>query len=308
MAKKKKTAKKKIQQPIQTAHQKTKPLGNAESIAEKINAQQNFQEKSLKENFSDDDQKISEKNSEEKNSEEKNSENENDGDEMSITNHLAELRKRIIYSLITIVIGSCIAYYFIDDLMKLLAVPSGKLYYLQPAEAFFTQIKMALFTGCLFALPMIFYEIWKFILPALTMRERIIIGVLVPSSVILFFIGLAFAFFLVLPAAIKFFIGFSTENLQPMFTLNQYFSFVLNFILPFGFVFEIPLVILVLAKLGLISSAYLRKKRKIIIFSAFVVGAVISPTPDIFTQSMIAVPLILLYEISHFIVKFILKK
>ena len=233
---------------------------------------------------------------------------EDDEGNMSILRHLEELRTRIIRSLIAIAVGSAIAYFYIEDIMRYLTLPTGRLYYLQPAEAFFTYIKIAIFAGFLLALPVVFYQAWKFILPALTVRERTVIGILVPSSVLLFFAGLAFSFFLVLPAALQFFVGFSTENLQPMFTLHQYFDFVLAFILPFGAVFELPLLVIVFAKLGFISSKFLQSKQRIVIFLAFVVGAVISPTPDIFTQSMIAIPLILLYELSYLVVRFVLRR
>ena len=233
---------------------------------------------------------------------------EDDEGNMSILRHLEELRTRIIRSLIAIAVGSAIAYFYIEDIMRYLTLPTGRLYYLQPAEAFFTYIKIAIFAGFLLALPVVFYQAWKFILPALTVRERTVIGILVPSSVLLFFAGLAFSFFLVLPAALQFFVGFSTENLQPMFTLHQYFDFVLAFILPFGAVFGLQLVVIVFAKLGFISSKFLQSKQRIVIFLAFVVGAVISPTPDIFTQSMIAIPLILLYELSYLVVRFVLRR
>ena len=227
---------------------------------------------------------------------------------MSILRHLEELRTRIIRSLIAIAAGSGVSYFFIEDIMHYLTLPTGRLYYLQPAEAFFTYIKIAFFAGFLLALPVVFYQVWKFILPALTVRERTVIGILVPSSVLLFFAGLAFSFFLVLPAALQFFMGFGSESLQPMFTLHQYFDFVLAFILPFGAVFELPLLVIVFAKLGFISSKFLQSKQRIVIFLAFVVGAVISPTPDIFTQSMIAIPLILLYELSYLVVRFVLRR
>ena len=235
-------------------------------------------------------------------------EDENVEGNMSLIRHLEELRRRIIRSLVAVAAGSGIAYYFIDEIMGLITLPTGKLYYMQPAEAFFTYLKIAVFAGFLLALPVIFYEAWKFVLPALTVQERTVIGILVPSSVLLFFTGLAFAFFLALPAAIKFFVGFSTENLQPMFTLHQYFDFVISFILPFGVVFELPLIIIVFAKLGFIGSEFLRNKQRLVIFLAFVIGAVVSPTPDIFNQSMIAVPLILLYEISYLTVRFVMRK
>lgn len=227
---------------------------------------------------------------------------------MSLIRHLEELRRRIIRSLLAVGVGSCVAYYYIEDILRYITLPTGRLYYLQPAEAFFTYLKIALAAGFLLALPVIFYQLWKFVLPALTIRERTVVGVLVPSSVLLFFAGLAFAFFLALPAAIKFFLGFSTENLQPMFTLHQYFDFVLSFILPFGAVFELPLFIIVFARLGFIGSDFLRRKQRLVIFLAFIVGAIVSPTPDIFNQSMIAVPLIVLYEISYVTVRFIMRK
>lgn len=234
-------------------------------------------------------------------------ENEDEGS-MSLIRHLEELRTRIIKALLAVAVGSGISYFYIEEIMHYITMPSGKLYYLQPAEAFFTYLKIAFFAGFLLALPVIFYQIWRFVLPALTVREKTVIALLVPTSVVLFFSGLAFSFFLVLPAAMQFFVGFSTEDLQPMFSLNQYFSFVISFILPFGAVFELPLIVVVMAKMGFISSEFLKKKQRIVLFLAFVVGAIVSPTPDIFTQSMIAIPLFLLYEVSYIIVRFILHK
>ena len=231
----------------------------------------------------------------------------NDGS-MSIIAHLTELRKRLIRSLIAIGIGSCIAYYFIEDIMHLLTGPAGKLYYMQPAEAFFTYIKVAIFVGFLIALPVVLYQIWRFVLPALIGMERYLLSVIVPVSLILFLAGIAFSFFLVLPAAVKFLVGFSTQELQPMFSIKQYFDFVIAFLLPFGFIFELPLAIILLAKVGIVSSKFLAKQQRIVIFLTFVIGAVISPTPDIFSQCMIAIPMILLYEIGYVIVRFGMKK
>lgn len=227
---------------------------------------------------------------------------------MSIIAHLTELRKRLIRSLIAIGIGSCVAYYFIEDIMHVLTGPAGKLYYMQPAEAFFTYIKVAVFVGFLLALPIVLYQIWRFVLPALIGMERYLISVIVPISLILFMAGLAFSFFFVMPAGIKFLMGFSTEELQPMFSLKQYFDFVIAFLLPFGFIFEMPLAIILLAKVGIINSKFLAKQQRLVIFLTFVIGAIISPTPDVFSQSMIAIPMILLYEISYVIVRFVMKK
>ncbi|WP_231036286.1 twin-arginine translocase subunit TatC [Pectinatus sottacetonis] len=227
---------------------------------------------------------------------------------MTLIGHLEELRKRIIKSLIAIVAGSTICYYFIDNIMHYLTLPAGKLYYMQPTEAFFTYIKVSIFAGFLLALPIVLYQIWCFVLPALTIKEKKILLLVVPSSVLLFFCGLAFSFFLVMPAAIKFFIGFSDNNLMPLFSVSHYFTFVISFVLPFGLVFELPLIVILLAKIGLVTSKFLIKKWRIVVFLTFVIGAVISPTPDMFTQTTIALPMIFLYFSSYFIVRFILKK
>ena len=231
-----------------------------------------------------------------------------DDGSMTLIAHLTELRSRLIKCLLAVAVGSGVGYYFIDDIMHYLTVPVGKLYYMQPAEAFFTYIKIAVVVGFLLALPVIFYHVWRFFLPALTPAERLVLGIIVPISVILFFLGLAFSFFLVFPAAIMFFKGFGNEELEALFSVNRYFEFVIMFVLPFGFVFELPLVITILGKMGIITSAFLQKYARIVIFLSFVIAAVISPTPDVFTQSMIALPMILLYGVGYLIVRFILRK
>ena len=232
----------------------------------------------------------------------------NDDGSMSILAHLEELRWRLIRSIIAVIVCSGICYYFIEDIMAFISQPVGKLYYLQPSEAFFTYLKVSICCGFILALPIVFYQLWCFVLPALTIKERYIAAVIVPSSVILFLSGLAFSFFLVMPAALKFFGGFGSESLLPMFSVARYFDFLFSFILPFGFVFELPLVVVIAAKLGLLSSKFLGEKQRYVIFFSFVIGAIITPTPDIFTQTMIALPMIVLYELSYLIVRFILRR
>lgn len=233
-------------------------------------------------------------------------ENSDDGS-MSLTNHLEELRSRIIKCLISVGICSCFTFSFVEEIMHYISKPAGKLYFMQPSEAFFTYLKVAVVAGFLISLPVIFYHIWRFFLPALTKSERGILGLIVPISVLLFFGGLAFSFFLVLPAGIRFFMGFGGEDLEALFSVNKYFDFVIAFVLPFGFVFELPLIITILGKLGILTSQFLQRYRKIVFFLSFVIGAIITPTPDVFTQSMIAIPMILLYEIGYLIVKYILR-
>lgn len=228
--------------------------------------------------------------------------------QMSLVDHLQEFRKRLLIAIVAVVVGSTISYFYASELVQYITAPAGKLYYMSPAEAFFTYLRVSFFTGFLLALPIVLYQIWAFILPALSNNERMASFILVPSSVVLFFLGLAFSYTLVLPAGIRFFMGFATDNLQPMLSLGQYLSFVISFLLPFGFIFELPLFIIVMAKLGIISSEFLTSKRKHLWVLSFVVGAIISPTPDVFSQTMVAVPILVMYEASRLIVKYILKK
>lgn len=228
---------------------------------------------------------------------------------MSLTAHLEELRSRIINSLLAVAFGCCVAYFFLDEITNYLTLPVGKLYYMKPGEAFFTYLKIDIAAGFLIALPIIFYHAWKFFLPAMTRSERAVLGVLVPASVILFFVGLAFSFFLILPTALKFFMGFGqeSENLQTLFSFGSYFEFVILFVLPFGFVFELPLVIIVLGKLGILTSEKLGKYRRYVFFFSFVIGALVT-SPDVITQIAVAIPVILLYEVGYLVVKYILRR
>ncbi|MGE4588846.1 MAG: twin-arginine translocase subunit TatC [Acidaminococcaceae bacterium] len=228
--------------------------------------------------------------------------------EMSLTDHLQELRQRIIICLIAVATTSFISYFYAENLIKIIAASAGKLYFFHPTEVFFAYLRVALFVGFLAALPIVFYQIWAFIIPALTKTERTFVCILLPPSILLFFVGILFSYFFVLPIAIQFFLGFASESLQPMFSLGQYLSFVISFLMPFGLIFELPLFILALANLGIICSSFLKNKRKVVLVLAFIVGAIITPTPDMFSQTMIAVPIILFYEISILLVKYVLKK
>ena len=239
------------------------------------------------------------------------SESAEDDGTMSLTAHLEELRSRLIKSVLAVVFGSSVAYFFLDEITKFLTNPVGKLYYMKPGEAFFTYLKIDIVAGFLIALPIIFFHAWKFFLPALTKGERAILGILVPASVILFFAGMAFSFFLVLPIALKFFMGFSLQEnateLQSLFSFQDYFDFVIMFTLPFGFVFELPLAIIVLGKLGILTSEVLGRYRKIVFFLSFIIGALVT-TPDVISQIAVAVPVMLLYEVGYWVVKYVLRK
>lgn len=222
--------------------------------------------------------------------------------EQPLRDHLQEFRKRFIICLVVVAIAALACYNYVDDIIALLSGPAGKLYFMNPSEVFFTYMEIALYAGILFTLPVLLYEVWAFVAPALWPEERRAVLVILPTAVILFYVGLVFAYYLVIPAAVTFFMGFATQTLQPMFSLESYLSFILALTLPFGFIFELPLIVVFLAKIGLVTGDFLKGKRKILIVIAFIFAAVVSPTTDIFTQTMIAVPLIVLYEISLFIV------
>ena len=228
--------------------------------------------------------------------------------EMTLVGHLGELRRRIIISVLAIVVGTIVAYAYVDELMKFVTAPAGKLYFMSPAEGFLAYLKLAVFAGFMLALPIVFGQVWAFVAPALTSGEKKWAIIMVPGSVILFFSGEVFAYFLVWPATVKFFLGFGSESLQPMLSLGQYLSFLLSFILPFGIIFNLPLGLLVLAKMGIISSTFLAKQRRMMILVAFIAGGIITPTPDIFSQTMMAIPIFVLYEASIWAVKFLLGK
>ena len=228
--------------------------------------------------------------------------------ELSLVGHLSELRKRLIIIAVAVIVGTCISYYYVDLLLEILLKPAGNLYYMRHTEAFFTYMKVSVVSGLVIASPIILHQIWLFVKPALTVREKQLSNWILPVAIGLFGIGIVFSYFLVLPAAVKFFMGFATDELQPMFSIGQYMDFVLSFVLPFGFIFELPLILIILGYFNLITSRFLKTKRKIFILISFIIGAVISPTPDMFSQTMIALPMILLYETSLFVLAKIMKR
>lgn len=219
---------------------------------------------------------------------------------MPISGHLQELRSRLIRSVLIVSFFFGAAFYFSDSLLFLLKRPlHAELIFLSPAEAFWADLKVALFVGFLGALPVILYEIWQFVAPGLLPNER---GYFLPFlilSTLLFFVGMAFCYFLALPFALDFLIDYGRKSgIKPQISVSMYIDFNLKFLLGFGLVFELPLVMLFLAKIGLLTPAFLTRNRKYAILLAFFIAAVLTPTPDVFNQCVMAIPLILLYEIG----------
>lgn len=162
--------------------------------------------------------------------------------------------------------------------------------------------------GFVIALPYILYQIWSFVLPALKAKEKQALGTIVPASVILFVVGIGFAYFTVFQVGLKFFWAFAeSSNIQQIYGMDEYLSFCIAFLLPFGLIFELPIVVLVLAKMGLVSPKFLASKRRYALLIIFVIAAVLTPGPDIISQVMMAAPMYILFEISIFLARFVYK-
>ncbi len=222
------------------------------------------------------------------------------------TEHLGELRDRLVRSFIAVGIGFVIAYFFKEKLFEILTAPlitamgedgNAQMIFTGLPEAFFTYLKVALLTGIILATPVLFYEFWMFVSPGLYRGEKKYLLPIVFLSVFFFAIGASFGYFIVFPYGFKFFLGFATETIYAMPSMKEYLSFASKMLLAFGFVFELPLVLTFMARMGLVTVPFLKKNRKYALLLFFVGAALITP-PDVVTQIMMALPLMLLYEIS----------
>jgi sec-independent protein translocase protein TatC len=217
---------------------------------------------------------------------------------MSFTEHLEELRYRLIVIVVTI--GCCfLALYPVSErLLIILRAPmEEQLYMLAPTEAFFVYLKLSLFGAIVVSLPMTLYQLWAFIAPGLYATEKKYALAFVVLGTVFFGIGGIFAYTVILPFGLKFLLGYGGNLIQPVISVTNYISFVTTMILVFGGVFELPLIVMFLAKLGIVTPALMRRQRKYAILGAFIIGAILTP-PDAFTQVLMAVPIVLLYEIS----------
>lgn len=230
---------------------------------------------------------------------------------MSLIDHLEELRKIIIRIAIAILVGAVVSFALFEDvLFKIINAPiAGKdiqLAQLAVTEVFITRLKVSLLSGIVITIPFTAYQIWSFILPALYAHERRYVYMIAPMSAILFAAGVVFGYYVVLPLALVFFIV-QGADLLPMLSFARYVSFVLGFLLPFGLVFQLPLAVVFLVKIGVADYKFFKAKRKYAIFIIFIISAVLTP-PDVVSQLLMAGPVVLLYEISILIAWLIRKK
>ena len=241
-----------------------------------------------------------------------------DGAKMPFLAHLGELRHRLIKSIVAMGVGLLVALFFTPRLMNFLRRPllvelvfqrrypffvqvakphPPEVIFTAPAEAFWAHLKVALMVGLVVALPVVLFQVWRFVEPGMLPKEKRFALPFVVLSTISFAVGMAFCFVLVLPYAFTFLLSFD-PNLKPMLKVGEYIDFTVKFLLAFGLIFELPLAITIAARLGLVTPQFLARNRKYAFFLCFVVGAVLTPTPDVFNQSLMAIPMYLLYEVG----------
>jgi sec-independent protein translocase protein TatC len=217
--------------------------------------------------------------------------------EMSLFDHLEELRQRIFYSLIAIVLGIIGCFVYVKPLVQFLEVPATGVKFLQlaPGEYFFVSMKVAGYSGLILAAPMILYQIVAFVLPGLTRREKRFLAPVVFGSSILFLAGLAFAYTLLIPAALNFFISYGAEVVEQAWSIDRYFEFVLLLMFSTGLAFQIPVVQALLGFLGIVSSKAMLSGWKYVLLGSAILGAVITPSTDPLTQSLLGGAVLGLY-------------
>jgi len=235
-------------------------------------------------------------------------------DKQPFLDHLEELRRRLVICAIAVGLGFIISYVFAKQLFSYLILPltkvlpeDSRLIFTNLPEMFIAYIKVALVAGIILAIPIIFYQLWMFLAPALYQKEKRYIIPFVLFSSILFAAGALFGYLVVFPYGFKFFVSFATEDIQALPSVKQYFSFAIRLLLAFGLVFEMPIVVLFLTKIGLITPDKMKEFRKFAILSSFILAAILTP-PDVATQLMMALPIIILYEISIFLSKTMYRK
>lgn len=216
---------------------------------------------------------------------------------MSFFDHLEELRRRVFRAGIAVSIAAIAGYFLSDRVLALLTRPVPELVFLAPAEAFVVKLKVSLVTGLFLAAPAVIYQFWRFVRPALAPREAKYITGAVLFSTIFFAGGMAFAYFVVVPIGIKFLLSFQTPRLRAMLSISEYVGTVSAFILACGLIFQLPIVMFFLTKLGVVTPKLLMRNQRVAIVIILIAAAVLSP-PDVFSQVLMAIPMLVLFELS----------
>ena len=229
-------------------------------------------------------------------------------DEMPIVDHLDELRRLLIISLTATLVLAVAAWFFVDQILAFILAPLNEagqnINYTGITEPIIVKLKLSLFVGFVAALPIILWQVWGFVVPALKKNERVYFALFVLISTLNFILGVCFCYLSVFRFGILFLLGFAGPELNPLLTIDKFISFTIGIILPFGFIFELPLVAFILAKLGVLSHQFIAGNRRYAILIIVVVAALITP-PDIFTCLMVTGPVYLLFELSVLIVRLV---
>jgi sec-independent protein translocase protein TatC len=227
--------------------------------------------------------------------------------------HLIELRDRLLRSAIAWIVLFVCLFPFANDLYTLLAEPmlaklpkGGQMIATEVVTPFFVPIKVAMMTAFLGALPYILYQVWAFVAPGLYAHEKKLIVPLVAASLLLFLLGMSFAYFFVFPVVFGFIVGIAPQGVAVMTDIGKYLDFVITMFLAFGITFEVPIVVIALALMGMVEISAFKEARPYVIVGAFVIGAIFTP-PDVISQIMLAVPLWLLYELGVLVASWLVK-
>ncbi|MBA7714899.1 Sec-independent protein translocase protein TatC [subsurface metagenome] len=234
----------------------------------------------------------------------------NNDKKLTFLGHLGELRQRLIRCVIAVVIASIISFVFFKPIFYYLILPAGdiNLIYIEMTEMIGTIMKVCLTSGIILAMPYLTYQLLMFVSPALTRKEKRYVYLILPWIALMFVGGVAFGYFILIPPATRFLITFGSDIAVPQIKIGNYISIVSRLLLAIGLAFEMPVVTTFLARLGIITSKWLASKRKIAIISAFILAAIITPTFDPINQSLVAVPLIILYEMSIWLAKLVQRR
>jgi sec-independent protein translocase protein TatC len=223
---------------------------------------------------------------------------------LTLVGHLAELRKRLVIAAVAFLAASCVSYTYIQPLVKNALKPALNLefIYVAPPELLLAYIKLSLIAGGVVASPVILWQIWAFVKPGLKKEEKRYIICSLFGGTIFLVLGVVFAYKIILPFTMTFFAGLSTQDIKPMISFGSYVDFITTILLCFGLVFEMPIVIILLTKFGIVKVDFLTKNRKYIVLIIIVLAAIITP-PDIISQILLAAPMLILFEFSVIVSK-----
>ena len=229
---------------------------------------------------------------------------------MTIVEHLEELRRRLLIAFAALGVGAAIGWWFVDRVIDFLVrqLQVSQVVFFAPTEALFIRLKIALLIGVFIGLPVILYQLWAFIAVGLTHTERRAVVGLLPPSIVLFLAGAAFGLFVIMPVGIRVLLSYQTETLRPMLAISPALSFLMAFVLAFGFVFQLPIVIVFLARLGLVTPATLAAGRLYAVVGIVVLSALLTPGTDVVSQMLMAIPTYVLYEISIWLARLVAPK